>query len=270
MSEKKEQKIVVFTTLTPSDKTLILNGINLASVFKKELCLVYRMKYKDSKKSKTFKQKLVEYTIPIKREIPTLKTSVLLLKKKLREAPDILADDHEAILFIADAGQFNKFSKAVTESPVPFLFVHSETSLSSFKTIVLPIDLRKENSDSALWTSWFGRFNQSEIIAIAANEKNKESQKEVARNVTLAKKLYLKFNVTHKMFKGRKSSLQNSYEALEFAISEKADLLVLLGSSVITPLDWLIGLPERKIIRNAENLPVLLVNPRRDNYILCD
>jgi hypothetical protein len=64
--------------------------------------------------------------------------------------------------------------------------------------------------------------------------------------------------------------LQNSFEALEFALSENADLLILLGSSVITPLDWLIGLPERKIIRNAGNLPVLLVNPRRDNYILCD
>ena len=270
MSEKKEQKIVVFITFSPADKNLILNGIKLASVFKKELCLVYRMNYKNLKQPEVFNQKLIEYTIPLKKEIPLLKTSVLLLKENLREVPDILADDYEAILFVADAGQFKKFSKAVTESPVPFLFVHPESPISAFKNIVLPIDLRKENSDSILWSSWFGRFNHSEIIAIAANEKNKDSQKQVARNVTLAKKLYLKFKVNHKMFKGRKSSLQNSFEALEFALSEKADLLILLGSSVITPLDWLIGLPERKIIRNAGNLPVLLVNPRRDNYILCD
>ena len=270
MSEKKEQKIVVFTTFAPSDKNLILNGIKLASVFKKELCLVYRMNYKKSKQSDVIKQKLVEYTIPLKKEIPTLKTSVLLLKENPREVPDILADDYEAIMLIADSEQFKKFSNAVTESPVPFLFIGPNTPVSSFKTIVLPIDLRKENSDSALWGSWFGRFNQSEIIAIAAKEKSRDSQKEVARNVTLSKKLFLKFNVRHKMFKGRKSSLQNSFEALEFALSENADLLILLGSSVITPLDWLIGLPERKIIRNAGNLPVLLVNPRRDNYILCD
>ncbi len=270
MSEKKEQKIVVFITFTPADKNLILNGIKLASVFKKELCLVYRMNYKNSKQSEAFNQKLIEYTIPIKKEIPLLKTSVLLLKENLREIPDILADDHEAILLITDAGQFKKFSKAVTESPVPFLFINTEAPISSFKNIVLPVDLRKENSDSALWSSWFGRFNQSEIIAIAANEKSKESQKQIGRNITLAKKLYLKFNVSHKMFKGRKSSLQNSFEALEFALEEKSDLLILLGSSVITPLDWLIGLPERKIVRNAGNLPVLVVNPRRDNYILCD
>lgn len=270
MSEKKEQKIVVIISFTPADKNLILNGIKLASVFRKELCLVYRMNYKNPKQSEIFKQKLVEYTVPLKKEIPTLKTSVLLLKENIRELPDVLADDYETILLIADAGQFKKFSKAVTESPVPFLFIHSESPISAFKNIVLPIDLRKENSDSALWSSWFGRFNQSEIIAIAANEKSRDSQKQVARNVTLAKKLYLKFSVDHKMFKGRKSSLQNSFEALEFALSENADLLILLGSSVITPLDWLIGLPERKIIKNAGNLPVLLVNPRRDNYILCD
>ena len=270
MSEKKEQKIVVFTTFTPADKNLILNGIKLALVFKKELCLVYRMNNKELKQREVFKQKLIEYTIPLKKEIPTLKTSVLLLKKNIRELPDILADDYEAILFIVDTGQFKEFSKALTESPVPFLFVNTEATLTSFKNIILPIDLRKENSDSSLWSSWFGRFNQSDIIVIAANERNKESQRQVSRNVSFAKKLYLKFNVSHKMFKGRKSSLQNSFEALEFAISEKADLLILLGSSVITPLDWLIGLPERKIIRNAGNLPVLLVNPRRDNYILCD
>ncbi|WP_372948880.1 hypothetical protein [Mariniphaga sp.] len=270
MNEKKEQKIIVFITFTPADKSLILNGIKLASVFKKELCLVYRLNYKNSKQSEAFKNKLAEYTIPLKKEIPALKISILLIQENLREVPDILADDYEAILFVADAGQFKKFSKALTESPVPFLFVHSESPVSSFKNIIFPIDLRKENSDSTLWSSWFGRFNQSEIIAIAANEKNKESQKQIARNVSLAKKLYLKFNIKHKMFKGQKSSLQNSFEALEFALSEKADLLILLGSSVITPLDWLIGLPERKIIRNSGKLPVLLVNPRRDNYILCD
>lgn len=270
MSEKKEQKIVVFTTLTPADKNLILNGVKLASVFQKELCLVYLLTRSEKHNSDRIKHKLVEYTIPLNQEIPFLKTSVLLINEHIRDVPDILADEHESILLIAGSEQFKKFSKAVTESPVPFLFVDSDTPVSSFKTIVLPVDLRKENSDSALWSSWFGRFNHAEIIAIAANEKSKESQKQVAQNVSLAKKLYVKFNISHKLFKGRKSSLQNSFEALEFALSEKADLLILLGSSVITPLDWLIGLPERKIIRNAGNLPVLLVNPRRDNYILCD
>jgi hypothetical protein len=270
MSEKKEQKVVVFTTLTTSDKALILNGIKLASTFKKELCLVYLLNRKETKKSDRIKQKLTDYNIPIKKEIPILKTSVLVLNQPVREVPEILADEYEAILLIAEAIYYRKFSKAATHSPVPFLFTLSEAPLSAFKNIVLPVDLRKETSDSALWSSWFGRFNQSHITVIAANHKNRNSQKEVSRNTMFTKKLFQKFNISHKIFKGRQSSLQNSFEALDFALSENADLLILLGSSVITPLDWLIGLPERKIIKKAASLPVLLINPRRDNYILCD
>lgn len=270
MSEKKEQKIVVFTTLTPADKNLILNGVKLASVFKKELCLVYLLNRKETKKSDRIKQRLIEYTIPVKKEIPFLETSVLVLNQPVREIPEILADEHEAILLIAEAIHYRKFSNAATQSPVPFLFIQTEAQLSPFKNIILPVDLRNETSDSALWSSWFGRFNQSHITVIAANQKNRDLQKQVSRNTMFTKKLFQKFNINHKIYKGQKSSLQNSFEALEFALSENADLLILLGSSVITPLDWLVGLPERKIIRNAGNLPVLLINPRRDNYILCD
>lgn len=89
-------------------------------------------------------------------------------------------------------------------------------------------------------------------------------------NVALSRKLFQKFKIEHKIFRGTKSSLQNSFEALDLALSSKSDLLIILGSSVITPLDWLIGLPEKKIIKRAENLPVLVINPQKDNYILCD
>jgi hypothetical protein len=44
---------------------------------------------------------------------------------------------------------------------------------------------------------------------------------------------------------------------------------VILGSSTITLLDIIIGLPEKKIITKAGNLPVLLINSKRDNYLLC-
>jgi hypothetical protein len=270
MEEKKEQKIVVFVSFSQADKNLILTGIKLAGIFSKELCLAYRIRKKETTKREFFRQKLTEFILPLKKEISGLKTSVLLIGEKLRDVPDILADEYEAIILVADSAEYKKYASAVTESPVPFLFINSQSSLSAFKKLILPIDVRRENSDSALWCSWFGRFNKSEITAVAANEKSKDSLQLISRNVLLTKKLLQKSGVLHKIYKGKKSSFKNSYEALDFAISSDADLLVLLGSSVITPLDWLIGLPERKIIQNAGKMPVLLVNPRRDNYIMCD
>jgi hypothetical protein len=270
MDKKKEQKIVVFTSLTPNDKNLILTGVRLASIFKKELSLVYRISKKESENQPVIQQKLLEYIHPLKKEIPTLKTSVLLPENQLRMLPRVLADDIEAILFIAESTHYKKYSKAITDSPVPFLFVNPKAPLSSFKSIVLPIDLRRGNSDSTLWCSWFGRFNPSEITVVAANDKSRNSQQQVTQNVILAKKLFGQFRIAHKIYKGEKGSFQNSFEALEYALKSKSDMFVLPGSSVITPLDRIIGLPEGKIIKNAQHLPVLLINPRRDNYILCD
>ncbi|MCG6190565.1 universal stress protein [Maribellus maritimus] len=271
MAEKKEQKIVVFLSLFPSDKNLILNGIKIATIFKKELCLCFNYSGKQKKNHSEFKAKLIEYSTPIKNEIPGLKVSTLLLSEHLKDIPEKLSDDLEAIFIIAAKSQFRKYSPALTESPVPFLFVdEKKETIPDYKRVVLPIDLRSENSDSALWVSYFGRFNNTVIVVVAANDKIRENKNRVAKNVVLTKKLYQKFNLQHKFFKGQKGSLGVADEALELALTMEIDFLTILGSSTITPLDLLVGLPEKRIIRHSKSLPVLVINPRKDNYILCD
>jgi hypothetical protein len=266
-----EQKIVLLLSLQPSDKTIILNGIKIASIFRKELCLLYNFSKKEKKDYPLLKTKLDEYILPIKTEIPGIKVSTLLLSERLKFLPERLSDEYEAIFLIALQNQFKFYSRAVTESPVPFLFVNETLEkVPDYKNLILPVDLRSETSDSVLWCSYFGRYNQSEIVAVAASDKGRDEQSHVAKNVVLARKLFQKFNIQHKIYRGKGSSLRNSFEALDLALNSDADMLILLGSSTITPLDILVGLPERKIIQQAGKLQILLVNPRRDNYILCD
>jgi len=271
MPEKKDQKIIVLMTLTPSDKTLITNGIKISSIFKKELCLVYNCKKKEKKQHLKYKALLNEVVPPIKKELPGIKISTLLLFDSKITLTNKLADDYEAIFIIARASDFSKHSSSLAESVIPFLFINeNRETVPEFKKLILPIDMRKQASESALWGSYFGRFNKSELVLIAANDKGKEEEEQIAKSVVLSKKLFKKFNISHKVFKGSKGSFRNSFEALEYANSSDCDLLVILGSSTITPLDLLIGIPERKIINKAGNLPVLVINPRRDNYMLCD
>jgi hypothetical protein len=271
MTKKKNQKIIVLLCLNSSDKTLILNGIKIASIFQKELCLVYNYSRREKKKQGLFKEQLYEYTLLIKKDLPKLKISTLLLSEKRANLSEKLSDDYEAILVIASSLKFSIHSKSVTESAIPFLFVNdNENMVSEFKNLILPLDLRKESSESALWSSYFGRFNNSEIVVVAANDKGKDAKQQLAKNAFLSKKLFQKFKINYKIFLGTKSSFGNTFEALDLALSSKSDLLVILGSSTITPLDLLIGLPERKIIKKAGDLPILIINPRRDNYILCD
>jgi hypothetical protein len=271
MSENKEQRIIVLVSFNESDKGLILNGIKMASIFRKELCLVYNYPKKRKTEKEKFRDELIEYTNPIRNEIPGIKISTLLISESKADLPEKLADEFEAILIIVPASKFSMHSKSLSESAIPFLFVNeNRDSVPEYSKLILPMDLRKEASEGALWGSYFGRFNTSEVIIVAANDKGKDAQKQVTKNVVLSKKLFQKFEVRHKIFKGVKSSLGNSFEALDLALKTKCDLIVILGSSTITPLDLLIGLPERKILKRAGELPVLMINPRRDNYMLCD
>lgn len=271
MSENRQQKIVVLLSFTPSDKNVVLNGIKIAGIFKKELCLLYNFSKKEKQKKDSLKAKLQDYVFSIISEIPSLRISFLLISEKRSYLPEILADEYEAIIIIAAASEFSTYSKSVRESVVPFLFVNGYCDLiPDFKKVILPLDFRPENKDSTLWASYFGRFNRSEIVIINASDKGKEVQHLVAKNAFLAKNLFMKFKIEHRIFKGSKSSFRNSFEALQLAQTSNSNLLIILGSSSITPLDWLIGLPERKIVKQAVDLPVLIVNPRKDNYLLCD
>ncbi|QIA08417.1 hypothetical protein [Draconibacterium halophilum] len=270
MTDSKEQKIVVYTELKETDQNLILHGLKLAAIFKKELCLLYNYHPKQKKQRDELKEKLQKYAAIVKQEMPEQKVSTLLTSESQTELPDLLAIDYEAIMIVLNSLNFKRYSTALAETSIPFLFVHPESKITDYNHLVQPIDLRKEISDSSLWCSYFGRFYGAQIVTIAARDKTQEAKNKVYKNTALTRKLYKKFKITHKCFKGSKSSLRNVFEALELALASDCNLLVILGSSSITPLDLLVGLPERKIINHAGKLPVMVINPRKDNYILCD
>ena len=141
MPENKEQRIVVLLSLSNSDKNLILNGIRIATIFGKELCLCYNHSKKENKEIEAFKNKISAYSNSVIKEMPGLRISTLLLSENSRNLPEKLADDFEAIFIITGASVFSKYAKAVEESPVPFLFVNEYCDkFSEFKKLILPID----------------------------------------------------------------------------------------------------------------------------------
>ena len=164
-----------------------------------------------------------------------------------------------------------KRAKAFRESPIPFLFIDKQSeNISRYKKITIPIDVRRETSDAGLWCGYFGKFNGSEIVATVATDKNKDNIKSITKNVLKLKTHLGKVKAPLKVYKGKKNSFSIQFEALQLAKQTGADLYITLGSSVVTPIDKIIGLPERKILKNAGSLPVLLVNPRKDMYVLCE
>lgn len=269
MSRAEIQKITVLMSLNPADTNLMLAGIRLTVSFNKELKLLYVAQ--TNKAEQEVLPELEKYARTITVKVPGINVSFSVIIRPGKNFARIISDDLETIILVAGSSKFKELSGHLRKSPVPYLFIdEKEPFTSDFGKAIIPVDMRSQNKDSLLWAVFFGRNNHSEIIAIGANDKSKEARHDVAKHLHSLKKLLAKTNVPHKIYKGSRGSLSIQREALDTALQLNAGLLILLGSSYITWLDRLIGLPEEKIIRSAGKLPVLVVNPRRETYLVCD
>ena len=265
----KRQKIVVITQLRESDRNLADCGRQLAATFKKDLCLFFpTSQVQDLTGIETALQSLHPRT---ETEQPLIRTTILARYIPKEKIALTLADEEEAIIIIAAASAFSKLRLTLQSSPVPFLFINEKISCPNFhRKIITPVDLRSQIRDVLLWTIYFSKYFHAETIVIGANDNSPDNRNQVKAHLNAFKKSALKFDLSHKIYRGNRNSLSVQYEALEYARAEEADLLVLLGSAVITPLEWIFGIPEKKIIRKAGNLAVLIINPAREVYALCE
>ncbi len=263
------QKIVIYTTLDDGDASLIRAGVQLAVNFEKEICLFYQVRgvYQES----LINDKLREYRKSIHHTFPDIRVSLLVAAYRRPKLAAHLADEQEAILLIAGKKAFKYLSVSLQESPIPYLFLNTDsTEAPDFSRIVFPVDLRRQNRDALKWILYFGKYCRSEIIAVGANDRLDSDRRRVAGHLSAMKNLLSKYGIPHKVYRGSVGSMRIHLEGFETAIQLQAGMMVLLGSSAITLLDLLIGLPEEKIVKNAENFGVLVVNPRRETYLVCE
>jgi hypothetical protein len=263
------QKIVVYTALDERDTCLISTGIQLAMHFGKELCLFHQVSEGYNKGNTD--DKLKKYQQVLHRDYPNLPVTLLVASFSKGKLAAHLADEHEAIILIAGSSAFKKLAIPLQNSPIPFLFVNEQMeSVPDFGKIVFPVDLRRQNRDVLKWILYFGKFHQSEIIAIGANDKQESNRNLVAGHLSALKTMLTKYKVVHKIYRGAMSSLRVHHEGFAAAEQLHAGMLVLLGSSFITILDLLIGLPEEKIVKKAYHFAVLVINPKRETYLVCE
>ena len=263
------QKIIIYTSLDERDTCLINTGIQLAEHFGKELCLFHQVRERYNKGNTD--EKLIKYQQILHRNFPNLPVTLLVASFNMRKLAAHLADEHEAIILIAGSSAFKKLSIPLQNSPIPFLFVNEQTdTVPDFGKIVYPVDLRRQNRDVLKWILYFGKFHKSEIIAIGANDKLQSNRKLVEGHLSALKTMLTKYKVTHKIYSGALNSLRVHHEGFEAAEQLHAGMLVLLGSSFITLLDLIIGLPEEKIVKKAGHFAVLVINPKRETYLVCE
>ena len=269
MATNSEQKIVVICDFSERMKDVIIHGARMADILKKELCLT--AVWKDLNQKSIIQENLVQTTRSLKSHLPNIPVSWLLLQKSLYHNMQKLVDEYNAVLLVLHQDDINWVLKAFQQSSIAFLFVKGEIPrFLRYKNVLVPVDYRRASKETSLWASYFGRFNRSQVQLIYAQETNKEDKNRLQKNLDFFKKFLSRLNVSHFEIAGKTTSWGICNETLVRADEWLGDLMIFSGSSSISLLDLMIGLPEKRIVKKAGNLPVMLINPRKDICMMCD
>ncbi|MDP2889546.1 MAG: hypothetical protein Q8P34_11385 [Bacteroidota bacterium] len=269
MPNNQEQKIIAICDFSERMKEVIVHAARMAGILRKELCLT--VLWQNQVQKIQLQEKIMLTVQTLKSNLPNMQISWLLLQKSLYNNMEKLVDDYSAVLVVLHQTDINWALKAFQQSSIAFLFVNGDSpEFLSYKNVLVPVDYRKASKETSLWASYFGRFNRSQVQLIYARETNKEDAARLMRNLEFFKKFLSSLNVRHHETAGKSSSWGICNETLGIANEWKGDVMIFSGSSSISLIDLLIGLPEKKLILKAGNLPVLMINPRKDSCVLCD
>lgn len=269
MAGKSDQKIGVICDFTDRMSEVIIHGARLAGILSKELCLVAF--WKTQRQKAEVHRKMSAITRNLAPQLHGLAVSSLLLEKTLRANIRKLAGVYNAILVVDHQANISLALKAFRESTIGFLFVNGKSpEFLGYRNVLLPVDFRKASKEAALWASYLGRFNHAKVHISFAHETSQGEALAVKSNVTSMQRLFQNLKVANDATEGKSGSWGICGETLNNSAYWNGDVLIFAGSTYISMLDRIIGLPEQKIVRRAGNLPVLIINPTREGCVLCD
>ncbi len=264
-----EQKIVVVCDFSERMTDVIAHGARMAEILNKELCLVAL--WSNKKEKSHIQEKILNTTHNLKFNLPKQPVSSLLLQDTLQENMVKLAEVYHAILVILHQADIKAGLKAFRQSTIAFLFVNRTLpEFLTYKNVLLPVDFRKASKEATLWASYLGRFNRSMVHVVYAHETHSGQALAVMQNLGFMQKLLSNLKVSFEFSEGKSGSWGIFDETLRDAATWNGDVMIFAGSTYISLIDRMIGLPEEKIVKKSGQLPILIINPLREACVLCD
>lgn len=148
---------------------------------------------------------------------------------------------------------------------IPYLIYKESFNLLQFNKILVPVSFLVEELEKAQFASAFGRFFGSHISILLAKDYGSKALINSQKIISVLDK----FNLKAKIINGQKDSFKINQEALSIAKGEHFELIMVSASREYGLDDLIFGSMEQKLIKKSI-IPILLVNPRDDLYVLCD
>lgn len=148
---------------------------------------------------------------------------------------------------------------------IPYLFVKKDGSnLEAIKKIIVPVGFLVEEKEKGALANSFGRFFGSDIILLQPRDKGSKAR----QNLYFLKRLLTGYKQQFSIMQGQKSSFGIEKEAISLAQRENAELVFIMASREYGLDDLFFGSKEYHVLKKAA-LPVMVLNPRDDIYVLC-
>lgn len=189
--------------------------------------------------------------------------SALSLSQGLRAA--VKEQDNVMILWCND-GKKRGIQRALTacrELRIPYFFIPQHSTPFVIKKVLIPITFLIEEREKGIWARSLSRVFEADFTFMKPNDKGSRAGK----NVTHISDFLTKNEVKHRVVSGRKSSFNINMEASRLAVYD-FDLLMITASREYGLDDLLFGPKERRVIAKS-TVPIMVLNPRGDLYVLC-
>ena len=185
----------------------------------------------------------------------------------LSQAIEKVVEDNDPVMFVFQVlpkrflvqQQLN----ACRHLRIPYFFVPSTGEHTSLENVALPMSFLIEDREKATWGRSLHRYFKSEFTILKPKDKGSRALK----NVEYVGAMFNKLGIPYKVLDGRKSSFANDKEVFAL-LSHWANLVIVTASREYGLDDHLLGPKELHLIRKSA-LPIMVLNPRGDLYILC-
>jgi hypothetical protein len=266
MARIEDQRILVWCNRVDNIQQTIIDALFFALKFEKEVC--FFANYHSDKEKVVLENQVNSLINVVRDDFPDLQVSKLLLKGRLHKLISELGEQYNSIMFCTSGFFDRELLKAFYRSGFPFYFSRSRRGMPGmFEKVIIPIDFRSSTKESVLWGSYLGRFCQSEVRLLKAKDTDNELFEKVESVELFSTKLYNQFSFPYSIEEGAVSSWKIHHEAIYQ--TRDAQLLIFTGSLDVSLADKIAGPFEQRMLKKADHISVLVINPQREMYVMC-
>lgn len=261
------EHIFVFASHEAYPEKAVDLALHLSKGYDKPICF---LSYLD-KKIKASKEEIVDvHKVWVEELTPKCENAVESHILDSKDDFHLFMEKAEASMVVfqlsenAGYNQVKPFLKISRELRVPYIFTKPYFAPVNLSKVLVPVTFLVEDREKGPFSSSLGRFFGSKLLMMPAKDYGSKAKQHTDAICTLLEK----FSLDYEFVEATKDSFKVELEANQRS-AELGAGMVLISASREYGLDDIIFSPKELASINQASVPVMLINPRADLYVLC-